>query len=87
MAQSAQTSTARAWQLVLERIDPGLQLIGLILQHEPLGVALSHGCVRMNNAQLVWLFERVPAHCRVLIDEAACPQWAGRWLMADEDMK
>lgn len=54
---------------------------------EPLGVALSHGCVRMNNAQLVWLFERVPAHCRVLIDEAACPQWAGRWLMADEDMK
>ena len=26
--------------LVLERVDPGLQLIGLILQHEPLGVAL-----------------------------------------------
>ncbi|MGE7993967.1 L,D-transpeptidase family protein [Pseudomonas sp. NPDC089554] len=43
---------------------------------EPLGIALSHGCVRLHNHDLLDLFERVPAHCPVRIDEAACPQWA-----------
>lgn len=36
---------------------------------EPMGQALSHGCIRMRNAELLELFERVPAHCRVLIEE------------------
>ncbi|MDF0732436.1 L,D-transpeptidase [Pseudomonas entomophila] len=43
---------------------------------EPLGVPLSHGCVRLRNRDLLDLFERVPPHCPVRIDEAACPQWA-----------
>lgn len=44
---------------------------------EPMGVPLSHGCVRLRNADLVELFDRVPLHCPVQIEEAACPQWAG----------
>ncbi|MBM7060966.1 L,D-transpeptidase [Pseudomonas sp. UL073] len=43
---------------------------------EPLGVPLSHGCIRLRNADLLELFPRVPAHCAVQIDEAPCPQWA-----------
>nr|WP_314618268.1 L,D-transpeptidase [uncultured Pseudomonas sp.] len=43
---------------------------------QPLGVPLSHGCIRLRNTDLLGLFERVPAHCPVRIDEAACPQWA-----------
>lgn len=43
---------------------------------EPMGVALSHGCVRLRNADLLHLFDQVPLHCPVRIDEAACPQWA-----------
>ncbi len=43
---------------------------------EPMGVPLSHGCVRLRNADLLQLFPRVPPYCAVLIDEAACPQWA-----------
>lgn len=43
---------------------------------EPMGVPLSHGCVRMRNADLLELFPRVPPHCAVLIDEAPCPEWA-----------
>lgn len=43
---------------------------------EPLGVPLSHGCVRLRNADLLQLFPRVPLHCAVLIDEAPCPVWA-----------
>ncbi|EKT4522282.1 L,D-transpeptidase [Pseudomonas putida] len=42
---------------------------------EPMGVPLSHGCIRMRNSDLVPLFDRIQAHCRVRIDEAACPQW------------
>lgn len=44
---------------------------------EPMGVPLSHGCIRLRNADLVRLFEQVPAYCPVQIEEAACPQWAG----------
>lgn len=35
----------------------------------PLGVAASHGCVRMRNADIVELFERVPAYTPVDIEE------------------
>ncbi len=44
---------------------------------EPMGVPLSHGCIRLRNADLAGLFEQVPLHCLVRIEEAACPQWAG----------
>ncbi|AHY43415.1 L,D-transpeptidase [Stutzerimonas decontaminans] len=43
---------------------------------EPMGVPLSHGCVRMRNADLLQLFPWVPPHCAVRIDEAPCPDWA-----------
>ena len=34
---------------------------------EPMGVPLSHGCIRMRNADVIELFERVPAGIPVLI--------------------
>lgn len=43
---------------------------------EPMGVPLSHGCIRLRNADVLDLFARVPVHCVVQIDEAPCPQWA-----------
>ena len=43
---------------------------------QPMGVPLSHGCVRLRNADLLSLFPRVPPNCAVMIDEAPCPQWA-----------
>lgn len=43
---------------------------------EPMGVALSHGCVRMRNSDVLQLFEQVPVNCAVMIDEAPCPDWA-----------
>jgi lipoprotein-anchoring transpeptidase ErfK/SrfK len=43
---------------------------------EPMGEPLSHGCIRLRNDALLTLFNRVPLHCRVQIDEAPCPQWA-----------
>jgi len=43
---------------------------------EPMGVPLSHGCIRLRNADLLNLFDQVPPHCPVRIEEAACPQWA-----------
>ncbi len=36
---------------------------------ELLGVPASHGCIRMRNADIMALFERVPAGTRVLITE------------------
>ncbi len=42
---------------------------------EPMGVPLSHGCIRLRNDDLLELFPRVPLHCRVRIEEAACPDW------------
>lgn len=36
---------------------------------EPVGVPLSHGCVRMHNANLIDLFHRVTPGLAVLIDE------------------
>lgn len=35
---------------------------------EPMGIAESHGCIRMRNEPLIELFERVPVGTRVLID-------------------
>jgi lipoprotein-anchoring transpeptidase ErfK/SrfK len=74
--------------LWLSGCEPGLNRLGpvdtfrrYIYLHgtpdsEPMGVALSHGCVRLRNADLLHLFDQVPLHCPVRIDEAACPQWA-----------
>ncbi len=42
---------------------------------EPMGEARSHGCIRLRNADLLTLFEQVPPHCSVIIDEAPQPQW------------
>lgn len=44
---------------------------------EPMGLPLSHGCIRLRNADLLDLFPRVPVGCAVQIDEAGCPGWAG----------
>jgi len=35
---------------------------------EPMGVPRSHGCVRMRNEEVIWLFERLPVGCPVFID-------------------
>jgi len=35
---------------------------------EPMGEPLSHGCIRMRNADVIDLFDRVPAYMPVLID-------------------
>lgn len=47
---------------------------------EPMGVPLSHGCIRLRNADLLELFPRVPVGCTVQIDEAACPTWSNATL-------
>lgn len=36
---------------------------------QPMGVPLSHGCVRMRNAEVAELFERVPVGTEVLIED------------------
>jgi L,D-transpeptidase YbiS len=36
---------------------------------EPMGVAASHGCIRMRNHDLLFLFDHVPANTRVWIQE------------------
>lgn len=36
---------------------------------EPMGVAKSHGCIRMRNSDIIQLFDQVNVGCRVLIDE------------------
>ena len=43
---------------------------------EPMGVARSHGCIRLRNTDMQQLFARVPLRCAVQITEAACPEWA-----------
>lgn len=35
---------------------------------EPMGVPLSHGCIRMRNTELMWLFEQVAPYCPVVIE-------------------
>jgi Uncharacterized protein conserved in bacteria len=34
---------------------------------QPMGIPLSHGCIRMRNADIIELFEIIPAFCSVLI--------------------
>ncbi|MCB1617390.1 MAG: L,D-transpeptidase [Pseudomonadales bacterium] len=36
---------------------------------EPMGVARSHGCIRMRNSELLWVYEQVAVGSRVLIEE------------------
>ena len=88
----AEQYPGRDWILTrilwLSGCEPGINRLGVvdtfrryIYLHgtpdtEPMGVPLSHGCVRLRNADLLQLFPRVPPHCAVLIDEAACPEWA-----------
>jgi lipoprotein-anchoring transpeptidase ErfK/SrfK len=74
--------------LWLSGCEPGVNRIGQVdtfrryiyihgtPDSEPMGVPLSHGCVRMRNADLFQLFPLVPPHCPVRIDEAPCPNWA-----------
>lgn len=74
--------------LWLSGCEPGINRLGAVdtfrryiylhgtPEREPLGIPLSHGCVRLHSADLLQLFPRVPLHCAVLIDEAPCPQWA-----------
>jgi len=40
-------------------------------EEHPMGVPSSHGCIKMRDAEVVRLFDRVPAGTRVLIQEAA----------------
>ena len=47
---------------------------------EPMCVPLSHGCIRLRNADLLDLFARVPVGCAVQIEEAACPDWSSATL-------
>lgn len=41
---------------------------------EPMGVARSHGCIRMRNDDVLDLFERVPVGTLLTIEEQACVQ-------------
>ncbi len=36
---------------------------------EPMGVAVSHGCIRMRNDDIIWLFDQLPAAAPVVIRE------------------
>lgn len=36
---------------------------------EPMGIAMSHGCIRMRNADIIQLFDQVILGCRVTISE------------------
>jgi L,D-transpeptidase YbiS len=45
---------------------------------EPMGVAQSHGCVRMRNQDILWLFERVDAGTPVLLTDARCAPMQNR---------
>ena len=40
-------------------------------EEDPMGIPSSHGCVKMRNAEVIELFDRVPAGTEVLIQEAA----------------
>jgi L,D-transpeptidase YbiS len=39
-------------------------------EEDPMGVPSSHGCVKMRNAEVIELFDKIPAGTRVLIQEA-----------------
>ncbi|HBX56026.1 L,D-transpeptidase [Pseudomonas sp. UBA2684] len=91
-AQLAAQFPGRDWILTriiwLSGCEPGRNRLGAVdtfrryiylhgtPDSEPMGIALSHGCVRLRNADLLELFPRVPVHCAVQIDEAPCSAWA-----------
>jgi len=80
-----QAEPARDWILTrilwLSGLEPGRNRLGEVdtmrryiyihgtPDEEPLGVALSHGCVRMHNNDIIALFEQVEVGTRVLIEE------------------
>lgn len=98
-AQLHQAFPGRDWILTrilwLSGCEPGRNRLGevdsfrrYIYLHgtpdvEPMGVPLSHGCIRLRNDAMLDLFERVAHGCQVRIEEAACPQWAGLPLVRD----
>jgi L,D-transpeptidase YbiS len=67
--------------LWLSGLEPGRNRLGAVdtmrryiyihgaPDEEPMGVALSHGCVRMRNRDIIRLFELVEIGTRVLIEE------------------
>lgn len=77
--------TARDWILTrilwLSGLEPGRNRLGSVdtmrryiyihgtPDEEPMGVARSHGCVRMRNRDIIRLFDQVEIGTRVLIDE------------------
>lgn len=38
-------------------------------EEDPMGIASSHGCVKLRNAEMIRLFDSTPAGARVLIQE------------------
>ncbi len=68
--------------LWLSGLEPGVNRLGEVdtfrryiyihgcPDQEPVGEPRSHGCIRMRNADIAWLFERVDPGTRVLIREA-----------------
>ncbi len=66
--------------LWLSGLEPGFNRLGEVdtmrryiyihgtPDEEPMGVAISHGCVRMRNSDIIALFERVDIGTRVLIE-------------------
>lgn len=36
---------------------------------EPMGIAKSHGCIRLRNSDIIQLFDLIPVHCPVEISE------------------
>ncbi|UTW13655.1 L,D-transpeptidase [Marinobacterium rhizophilum] len=83
--QLAQSNPGRDWILTrilwLCGCEPGVNRLGaldsmrrFIYIHgtpdtEPMGVPLSHGCIRMRNVDVLELFERVPVGVAVSIEE------------------
>lgn len=83
--QLAQAQPQRDWILSrilwLCGLEPGVNRLGqvdsqrrFIYIHgtpdtEPMGVPLSHGCVRMRNDELIWLFDQVKVGAEVIIHE------------------
>ncbi|MEJ2687392.1 MAG: L,D-transpeptidase [Gammaproteobacteria bacterium] len=68
--------------LWLSGLEPGRNRFGVVdtmrryvyihgcPDEDEMGVPSSHGCIKMRNAEVIELFERVPAGTRVLIQEA-----------------
>ena len=67
--------------LWLSGMEPGVNRLGTVdsmrryiyihgtPDSEPMGVAKSHGCIRMHNKDIIRLFDMVPVYTRVLIEE------------------